>query len=144
MQGGNDSLTMGGTTREAASDIPRSFAEAGAPSSNISDERTTPCRKHHPRIINGGTRGISILKIPRRCLYFFKKHPNGGRVNLAICSHKMKPEAFIVDPGPGWTTHRGWNGLRIMFTPHAFSGGGGDAPELVTSKGPQPWYALGD
>lgn len=81
-------------------------------------------------------------------IFWAETDPQGGRVNLAVCS-KNAPTGLLYAPGLQ-PNGRPSIGIEVhpdnVYTLHAFSPGGNDAPTLITniSSGPQPWYALGD
>lgn len=89
-------------------------------------------------------------------ILWLQTDPNGNRVNLAICA-PAEPQALLyANPDPAYARSRPPIGLRVpdgtgqvfdIFTVHALSGGGVDAPVLIdninTAVG-QPWYAAGD
>lgn len=89
-------------------------------------------------------------------ILWLQTDPNGNRVNLAICA-PAEPEALLyANPDPANARSRSPIGLCVpdgtghtfdIFTIHALSGGGTDAPVLIDNINAavgQPWNAAGD
>lgn len=85
-------------------------------------------------------------------IFWILSDPNGNRNNLALAS-KVAPNALVyVNPGlPGGRPSIGVQlpygfGSVCLFTLHAFSGGGQDAPNLLANINAVggSWFAAGD
>ncbi|MCL6753327.1 hypothetical protein KBT16_21090 [Nostoc sp. CCCryo 231-06] len=157
MQGGNDSLDN--KWNAYVKPLVNTYAyvclqEAGAlPSSNVSDEQPPQWLKISPPPPNYRWRyvkwNIGTQTRPENVyILWLESDPNGGRVNLAICSKTQPNDLIYIAPGlPNGRPSIGMHiGRDHVYTLHAFSGGGGDAAGLITNinNAAQPWYALGD
>ena len=155
MQGGNDSLDN--KWNKFVKQLVREktyvcLQEAGKlPASNVSDEDPPPGddsidENYQWRYVkwNIGTRD----RPEDVYVFWMLRSASQVRVSLAICSKAKADRLLFINPVIA--NGRPSIGIELgpdrVYTLHALSSGGGDAPGLVRAiaGGPQPWYALGD